>query len=60
MKSFEVRGERSMHRLNMNLTKRQFEQLSKEARRIGINLGELIRRILDQYIDSKRETTKEK
>lgn len=44
----------TMKRTNLNLTQKQHEELSSEARNIGIPLAELIRRILDDYL-RKRE-----
>lgn len=34
----------------VHLTERQIEELTKEARRIGISVSELIRRILDEHL----------
>lgn len=42
-----------MHRINLNLTGRQWKQLNAEAKELGIPLGELIRRYLDSCIDAK-------
>ena len=39
-----------MHRTNIYLTERQQKRLSAEAKRLGISLAELIRRILDQHL----------
>jgi len=34
----------------VHLTERQIEELTKEARLIGISVSELIRRVLDEHI----------
>jgi hypothetical protein len=40
-----------MHRTNIYLTDRQMTELKKEAKKIGISLAELIRRIFDAHIE---------
>jgi len=37
----------------LHLTNRQWNELKKEAKALGISSSELIRRILDEYIDEK-------
>jgi hypothetical protein len=42
-----------MHRTNIYLTERQMMELKKEAKKTGITLAELIRRIFDRHLDEK-------
>ena len=37
----------------LHLTNRQWNELKKESKELGISSSELIRRILDEYIDRK-------
>lgn len=39
-----------MRRTQINLTPKQHEKLTNDARKTGISLSELIRRILDEYL----------
>ena len=43
-----------MKKIQMYLTENELEKLRKEAINIGISLSELIRRILDVYIDKEK------
>jgi len=43
-----------MHRTNIYLTERQKKALHKEARKLGVSVAELIRRILDKHLDGKQ------
>lgn len=36
-------------RLNLNLTEPQWRWLREEAKRLGVSLAELVRRIIDQH-----------
>jgi predicted HicB family RNase H-like nuclease len=45
-----------MQRTNIYLTERQQKRLSAEAKRLGISLAELIRRILDQHLSQSVQT----
>ena len=49
-----LKGE-GMKRLQMYFTKRQIEKLSKKAKETGISLSELVRRILDKFLDGVKE-----
>lgn len=40
-------------RINIVVTKPQLAWLKREAERLGIRIGEVIRRALDQVMDSK-------
>ena len=42
-----------MKRTSLFLTERQLERLGKMADKMGIPVAELIRRILDEYIEAK-------
>jgi hypothetical protein len=42
-----------MERVTVSLPSSQLSWLRREAERIGITIGELLRRILDQVRDSK-------
>lgn len=42
-----------MKRTSLFLTERQLERLAKVADKKGIPVAELIRRILDEYLDAK-------
>jgi len=42
-----------MFRTNIYLTDRQRKVLAKEALKLGVSVAELIRRILDEHIDTK-------
>jgi len=42
-----------MFRTNIYLTERQRKALAKEAMKLGLSVSELIRRVLDEHIDSK-------
>ena len=42
-----------MKRTSLFLTERQLQKLTKEAEKLGIAVAELIRRILDEHIESK-------
>jgi predicted DNA binding CopG/RHH family protein len=44
-----------MKRTNIYLTERQIKELKKQATKIGISTSELIRRILDQYLNSTQK-----
>jgi hypothetical protein len=39
----------------VHLTDRQFEHLTEQSKKLGISVSELIRRILDDHLDSVRE-----
>lgn len=43
-----------MHRTNIYLTERQEKMLQKEATKLGISMAELIRRVLDTYLERKK------
>jgi len=40
-----------MIRKDVYLTERQLEALNKQTKKLGISLAELIRRIIDQYLE---------
>ena len=42
-----------MDRISLSLPDPQLSWLRREAKRLGVTIGELIRRILDQARDSK-------
>jgi len=42
-----------MKRTNIYFTERQRKELAKEAKKLGITPAELVRRILDAYLDNK-------
>jgi hypothetical protein len=42
-----------MRRYNVHVTERQIKELSKQARKLGLKTAELIRRILDEYVNQK-------
>ncbi|HEY2418843.1 MAG TPA: hypothetical protein VGH84_13045 [Steroidobacteraceae bacterium] len=42
-----------MERISLSLPPRQMSWLKLEAKRLGVTLGELLRRIIDQVRDSK-------
>jgi len=44
-----------MIRTQICLTKKEKEQLQKEAKEMGISMADLIRRILDKYLENKHE-----
>lgn len=44
-----------MEKRLLNLTERQIQALKKKAEELGIPVTELVRRILDEYIDSHRK-----
>lgn len=43
----------------ISLTERQMEILGSEARALGISKSELLRRVMDRYLDSGKKLTKE-
>jgi len=43
----------------ISLTERQMEILGAEARALGISKSELLRRVMDRYLDSGKKLTKE-
>jgi predicted DNA binding CopG/RHH family protein len=45
----------AMKRTNLYLTERQAKELKKQATKFGISTSELIRRILDQYLNSTQK-----
>jgi len=44
-----------MIRTQVCLTKKEKEVLEEESKKIGISMAELIRRILDEYIERKNK-----
>lgn len=44
-----------MKKTIVSLTERQMKSISEEAQELGISKSELIRRLLDKHIDSKRD-----
>jgi hypothetical protein len=40
-----------MDQISIAFTSRQHKALAAEAKRLGISIAELVRRILDQYLD---------
>jgi hypothetical protein len=42
-----------MERITLSLPPQQMSWLKHEAKRIGVTIGELLRRIIDQVRDSK-------
>jgi hypothetical protein len=44
-----------MTQVKIGLTDRQLKSLRKESAMLGISLAELLRRILDQHIDRRKE-----
>jgi len=44
-----------MERYHLYVTKRQKKLLRSKSKKIGISCAELVRRVLDQYIDQKQE-----
>lgn len=44
-----------MIRTQICLTKKEKEQLQKEAKEMGISMADLIRRILDKYLETKKQ-----
>ena len=44
-----------MIRTQICLTKKEKEQLQKEAKEMGISMADLIRRILDEYLMAKKQ-----
>jgi hypothetical protein len=42
-----------MERLNLSIPAPQFTWLHAEAERLGISVGELVRRIIDDYRDAQ-------
>ena len=42
-------------RLNVTLTNPQLAFLRGEAKRLGLSIGELVRRIIDQHREQRRE-----
>jgi hypothetical protein len=44
-----------MHRTQISLKPAQYEQLGTEARRLGISLSELIRRLIDAHLGTSHE-----
>lgn len=42
-----------MRRYNIHFTERQIKELGKQARKLGIKTAELIRRILDEYLEKR-------
>ena len=47
-----MRNKTEMVRKNFYLTKKQIEELDKDALQNGISFSEMLRRILDKYIKS--------
>jgi len=47
-------NKRMMYRTNIYLTPRQKKALDKEARKLGVPTAELIRRILDVWMDRRK------
>jgi hypothetical protein len=43
----------------ISLTERQMEVLGTEAGALGISKSELLRRVMDKYLDSGKKLTKE-
>jgi hypothetical protein len=44
-----------MRRTNIYLTKRQHSALGKEAERLNISAAELIRRVIDEWLDNREK-----
>ena len=40
---------RGMERLSISFTDQQLVWLAREAKRLGVSIGELVRRLVDQY-----------
>ena len=45
--------DRPMKRTNIYLTERQMKALQKKADKMGLSMAELVRRILDEYLDKE-------
>lgn len=48
-----MRNKIEMERKNFYLTKKQAEELEKDANRNGITFSEMLRRVLDKFIQSR-------
>jgi hypothetical protein len=47
-----------MKKTLVSLTERQMKVLTEEAEAVGISKSELLRRIMDRYLDSNKKVTK--